>query len=59
MLLILGFKRDGFAMRPLSLTIILVITNMQLTILKSQVLMDILAESENMHVDRTMTLKTY
>ena len=59
MLLILGFKRDGFAMRLLSLTIILVITNMQLTILKSQVLMDILAESENMHVDRTMTLKTY
>ena len=32
---------------------------MQLTILKSQVLMGILAESEDMHVDRTMRLKTY
>ena len=41
------------------MTIILVISNMQLTILKSQALMDILAESEDMQIDRTVRLKTY
>ena len=55
----LGFKRDGFAIRLLSLTVILVISNMQLTILKNQVLMDILAEGEDTHVDRTRKLKSY
>ena len=33
--LMLGYKRDGFAIRLLSLTVILVISNMQLTILKN------------------------
>ena len=55
----LGFKRDGFAIRLLSLTIILVISNMQLTILKNQVLMDILAEGEDTQIDRTKKLKSW
>ena len=41
------------------MTIILVISNMQLTILNSQALMDILAAGEDMQIDRTMRLKTY
>ena len=52
--LLLGFQSDFFFVRLVSLTLILVISNLQLNTINNQMMMDILSESDRVIYDRTV-----
>jgi len=58
--LLVGLKQDFFAIRLLSLTLILIISNLQLKVMQNQVLIQILLEQDSSnwnHASKTNWLK--
>lgn len=50
--LLFGYNSDFFIVRLISLTLILIISNLQLVMTRNQVLMEVIADADTISMDR-------